>query len=589
MTASSPALDTAPPAEVAHAPANAEETRDPTPTELDRCLDELADRARSFARMSVREKAALLREILPRVESQGRRMVEASCRAKGIHPESALAGEEWFAGPCTIINNVASLLEALDDIAKSGAPKLRSIRERADGRIDVRVFPTRGSDSALLGGFSCDVRLQAGVKKADVRAEQAAFYKQSEPEGSVSLVLGAGNVASIAPMDALYSLFVDGRVVMLKLSPVNEYLGPILQEMLAPLVSRGFLRIVRGGPQVGAYLAAHASVGHVHITGSQRTHDIIVWGPEGPEQARRRAENDPVLKKPITSELGNVSPVIVVPYWYAADELWYQARSVATQIVNNASFNCNAAKMLVLPRGWGQRDVFLAKLKRALYEARTRKAYYPGAQQRYEALTSGRTGVSRLGRVEEGDLPWTLVEGLDADSASESLFSTEPFCSIVSEVSVGSTDPVEFLDAATRFCNERLWGTLSASLVCHDALAEDPTTGRAFEAALDKLEYGAIAVNQWPAFVYGTVTAPWGGHPRCTLADVQSGIGFVHNTVMLGRIEKAILRGPLRSFPRPPLFYDHRKMALVGERLAHYYASPGWARLPPVAMAAIRG
>ncbi len=46
-------------------------------------------------------------------------------------------------------------------------------------------------------------------------------------------MLGAGNVASIPPMDALYKMFVDGNVCLVKLNPVNEYLGPFYEEALA--------------------------------------------------------------------------------------------------------------------------------------------------------------------------------------------------------------------------------------------------------------------------------------------------------------------------------------------------------------------
>ena len=565
---------------------------EPSHNDLDRALAELGDNARAFARLPPRDKARLLREeVLPRVEAAALRMVQASCLEKGIDPAAPIAGEEWLAGPCTIASNVAALADALDQIAARGAPRLpfRAVREREDGRAKVRVFPMRGSDGALLSGFTCDVHLDHGVRPVDVRAEQATFYRQKDPEGGVSLVLGAGNVASIGPMDTLHTLFNEGRVVLLKTSPVNAYLGPILEDMLAPLVSRGFVRIVHGGPEVGAYLASHRLVSHVHVTGSQRTHDAIVWGKPGPEQDRRRAANDPVLEKPITSELGNVSPVLVVPYLYAEDELWFQARSVATQVVNNASFNCNAAKMLVLARGWAQRDLFLSKLQKALGEVRPRRAYYPGAGERHGSLVRGRDHIRFVGEAGEGALPWTLIPGLDPDDAREPLFSTEPFCGIVSEVSVGSADPAEFLAAATRFCNDTLWGTLSASIVCPSILEEDPVVGAALERAIDELRYGAISVNHWPGLVYGTVTAPWGGHPSSTLADVKSGIGFVHNTVMLGRIEKAVLRGPLMTFPRPPFFYDHRNMAVTGERLMRYYARPGWGRLPAVAMAALRG
>ncbi|TKD06459.1 aldehyde dehydrogenase family protein [Polyangium fumosum] len=564
---------------------------EPSPNDLDRALAELGDNARAFARLPPRDKARLLREeVLPRVEAAALRMVQASCLEKGIDPAAPIAGEEWLAGPCTIASNVSALADALDQIATRGAPRLpfRAVRED-DGRTKVRVFPMRGADGALLSGFTCDVHLERGVRRADVRAEQATFYRQADPEGGVSLVLGAGNVASIGPMDTLHTLFNEGRVVVLKTSPVNAYLGPILEDMLAPLVSRGFVRIVHGGAEVGGYLASHRLVSHVHITGAQHTHDLIVWGKPGEEQDARRAANDPVLKKPITSELGNVSPVVVVPYLYAEDELWFQVRSIATQIVNNASFNCNAAKMLVLARGWAQRDLFLDKLQQALGEVRPRKAYYPGAPLRHASLVKGHERVRLVGEASPGTLPWTMITDLDAADAREPLFSTEPFCGIVSEVSVGSQDPAEFLAAATRFCNDTLWGTLSASIVCPSILEEDPVVGAALERAIDELRYGAVAVNHWPGLVYGTVTAPWGGHPSVTLADVKSGIGFVHNTVMLGRIEKAVLRGPLKTFPRPPFFYDHRNMAVTAERLLRYYARPGWGRIPAVAMAALRG
>ena len=55
----------------------------------------------------------------------------------------------------------------------------------------------------------------------------------------------------------------------------------------------------------------------------------------------------------------------------------------------------------------------------------------------------------------------------DPDNGEEKNFVTEPFCSILSEVSLGSTDPEEFLRAAVPFANDRVWGTLNAMLVVH--------------------------------------------------------------------------------------------------------------------------
>jgi acyl-CoA reductase-like NAD-dependent aldehyde dehydrogenase len=560
--------------------------------ELDRAIAELSDRARPFAALAVREKALLLKEIVPRLAAVAREQVLAACEAKGIDPSSPMAGEEWLAGPFATITNARLLAEALDDIERKGRPRLPrgAVRVR-NGRVEVRVHPLSGKDAALFQGFEAYVLLQEGTDRHSPLEEQAAFYQKGKGEGAeggVSLILGAGNVASISPMDALYKLFVEGRVALIKMSPVNAYLGPFLERAFAPLIERGFMRIVYGGADVGAYLSEHPGIADIHITGSTATHDRIVWGPPGPERDRRKAANDPLLQKPITSELGNVSPVIITPTLYAEDELWFQARAVASQVVNNASFNCNAGKMLVLPKGWRQRGLFLEMLQKALSSARLRRAYYPGALDRYQTLTAGKE-VIRVGDASSGELPWTIVPQLDPKSASEALFSNEPFCGIVSEVEVGSTDPAEFLEAATRFCNETLWGTLSATIIAHPLYEESESAQEALERAIRELRYGAIAVNHWPAMVYGLVTPPWGGHPSSTLADVQSGIGFVHNTQMLARVEKAVLRGPLRMFPKPPYFFDNRKMADIGERLTAYGAEPSWGKVVRVAAAALRG
>jgi hypothetical protein len=48
-------------------------------------------------------------------------------------------------------------------------------------------------------------------------------------------------------MDALYKLFAEDQVVLLKMNPVNEYPGPFFSQSLRPLIARGFVRIVNGG------------------------------------------------------------------------------------------------------------------------------------------------------------------------------------------------------------------------------------------------------------------------------------------------------------------------------------------------------
>src|SRR5262249_52024164 len=208
-------------------------------------------------------------------------------------------------------------------------------------------------------------------------------YQRRDPEGGVSVVLGAGNVASIAPMDVASKLFVEGLVCVLKMNPVNEWVGPFLERALQPLISRGYLRVVYGGAEVGSGLVYQPGVADVHIRGCDRTHDLIVWGPPGPERDRRIAGRDPLLKIPISSELGNVSPVAIVPHAYSDAELAFQARNVVSMVFNNASFNCNAAKMVITAKGWPQRQRFLDLVAQGLSAAPTRQAYYPRAFDPY--------------------------------------------------------------------------------------------------------------------------------------------------------------------------------------------------------------
>ncbi len=556
--------------------------------ELDRAVNAVAAKRREFAQLPVREKLALLKACIPTLKAAVPEWIAAACKAKGISETSHTAGEEWLAGPMLVMRNIRLLIESLEAIEAKGTPPFGTgVRTRPDGRVEVDVFPASLIDKLLYQGFRAHILLEKGVTEAQARAKQAAFYKKQNPGGGLTLTLGAGNVASIPPMDALYKMFVDGNVGVIKMNPVNEYLGPVFEKAFSPLITRDYLRVVYGGGDVGAFLCQHAQVDDIHITGSDRTHDLIVWGPPGPERERRIKERDPLLKKSISSELGNVSPVMVTPGDFSGAELKFVARNIASQITNNASFNCNAAKMLVLSKGWSQKDALLTELRAQLAKVPPRKAYYPGADDRYQTLTAGKK-VETFGSAASGHLPWTLITGLDAKK-DEPQFTTEPFCSILSVVELDASEPAAFLAEATTFANEKLWGTLNACIVVHPKTEAQPAVAAALDKAILDLRYGTVAVNHWPALGYGFVTTPWGGHPSATLENIQSGLGWVHNTYMLEGIEKGVVRGPLVVFPKPPWFFDNEKTHEIAAKLIELEASPGLLKVPGIVLKALAG
>ncbi|MGA9679954.1 MAG: aldehyde dehydrogenase family protein, partial [Mycobacterium sp.] len=107
------------------------------------------------------------------------------------------------------------------------------------------------------------------------------------------------------------------------------------------------LRFLYGGADAGAYLAHHRKVDAIHMTGSAATYDAIVWGTDD-RAAARRADNTPLLDKPISAELGGVSPFIVVPGDWTDADVRFQAEHIATTKLTNCGHNCNATQVLVV-------------------------------------------------------------------------------------------------------------------------------------------------------------------------------------------------------------------------------------------------
>jgi acyl-CoA reductase-like NAD-dependent aldehyde dehydrogenase len=553
--------------------------------DLDRKVWQARDAAERFAREPISRKLGWLYQIRERVARTAPRWAEASCQHMRVSMDSPPAGEAWSLGPFSVLRLLRLLSISLADIERHGAPKLYDKPRRLEtGELAVSVFPGHVYDRGIMPGVRAEVRLQpraGGVTRA-------SFYAQSRPEGRVAVVLGAGNLSSIPALDALHKLFIEGQVVLLKMNPVNEYVGPLLEDVMKPLVDQGYFTVVYGGADVGSRLCHHQGVDEIHITGSDRTHDIIVWGADEGERQRRRELGQPLLEKRITSELGNITPVVVVPGLYTERELSAMADSIAGMVTTNASFNCITARMLVLPRGWPGGPQLCAALARVFASIPTRYAFYPGAEDRYRTLTQGMSDVQTFGTARDGHLPWTLIRGLDANETSSLHFRMEPFCPILSVVELDATDPAAFLARATSFCNDTLWGTLNASLFVPTSSISDPAFAAEIEKAVQSLRYGVIGINYWSGVAYPLGSPPWGAHPSSTLKDIQSGQGWVHNSLMIENIEKCVLWGPLEPPIKIPWSPLHRTWHLVAQKLCAFEAEPSLWRLSQAGFHALR-
>lgn len=554
---------------------------------MDDAIAKLRKAAKEFAALSIEQRILLAEAMQHGLMEVAEASVQAGCKAKGITLGSPAEAEEWATGPWGSVRQLRLIIESLRGLQNSGNTPIGKVSRTAAGSLAVNVYPNNAIDGMLFKDVTVDVYMQAQVTEKILDTDRASFYKKSNRQGKVALVLGAGNIAAIGVMDVLTKMFNEGKVCLLKMNPVNAYLGPFIEEAFKEAIEHHYLAVIYGGAEIGRHLVYHPEVDEVHLTGSDKTHDQIVWGAAGPEQAERRARNEPILKKTIISELGNVSPVIVVPGPYTEKEIKFQAEAVAAAMTMNASFFCNAAKMMVMPKGWSGNGNFMRAIQKVCETIEPRQAYYPGAEDRWHALTDGRKNVIRIGKPQSGALPWTFITDLNPHDENEILLHEEPFCSVLSEVQVGSQNPIEFLEKAVEFCNNKLWGTLNATIIVHPKTLKDPHIKAAFESAICNLNYGTVAINTFPGISFVYASPPWGAHPSSSLNNIQSGSGFVHNTSMLEGIEKVVIRAPLTAFPKPGWFPSHRTAQIVTKRIVEMEEKASWAKVPGIVWASM--
>jgi aldehyde dehydrogenase (NAD(P)+) len=567
---------------------------------LDADLATLHARKLDWARLPIRRKIELLDGLRDRAAGAAERWVELALDAKGLPPGSPYRGEEWAAGPLGFLYYLKRLRRTLEHVAEGTLAALveGKVRQRPDGTVIVRVVPADLYDRLFFSGVQMEEWMQADVTPGDLPLTMAPFCRQAEPLGGVSLVLGAGNVAMLSPSDALYRLYAEGQVCLLKMNPVNSYLGPIFQEVFSEYVEAGYLRIAYGGAEIGEHLTRHPRVDSIHVTGSSATHDAIVYG-SGEIGRQRKGRDEPEITKPVTSELGCVSPVLVVPGSWSASDLRFQAEHVATMKLYNAGCNCMSCQVLILPAEWRESEAFLDAVRRVMDELPERPTGYPGVEERMDAACSVYTDVvERLGesrsRILIRDVPW--------DSGHQHAFSTEffgPALAVTWLPGDGTAEGAEsFLHRAVDFCNERLAGSLGMSILIHPETTA--RLGTRFEDAVARLRYGTVGVNAWSALAYHFGGA-WGAAPGHHRSDIQSGMGVVRNALLFGRPQKTVLKGSFAPFPRslrmrewhmspkPLWFVTNRTAESTTRRLTRYTAAPSLLKLPGIFLDALRG
>jgi acyl-CoA reductase-like NAD-dependent aldehyde dehydrogenase len=562
--------------------------------DYDAALDALNAAKDTWAQTPIADRILLLGQVKDNLMTVAEAWAQTATCLKQIPEGSPLSGEEWTSGPYAVMSACNELISTLRQMESKTFLKHLPKRELTTGQLAVKVMPHSIWDHLLLSGVKAEVWMKKGVSAANLPDHTAIAYDipPASRKGKVALILGAGNITSIAPLDVFQKLFLENQVVILKMHPVNDYLTEFLEVALNPLIDLDALRIVKGDDAAGAYLTTHAIIEELHITGAGATHDAIVWGI-GAEGEKNRKENTPQNYKRFTSELGAVCPTIVVPGPWSAADLKFQAEQIATQKLHNSGFNCVACQVLIIPKDWDKTAMLLANLN-AVVQKSDRGAYYPGAADRLDTFKRKAKSYKSVAR---GEAPSLIVNDVDD---SDWFTNTEVFGPAMSIYEMDAPNPQTYLRSTIAYANDQLYGTLGANILIHPKTIKEIGKTQ-FENIIADLRYGTIAINAWTGLAFLATACPWGAFPGHTPQDVQSGIGTVHNTFMLEDTERVVIQAPWAPFPRgllsgqftllprPPWFITNKKQDKLGRLLTQFQHRPSWSKLPRIFLNALLG
>lgn len=544
--------------------------------EIDQLLLVLQEHKEEWVQVEISERISILDAVHEELIDIRKDWINAEIVGKAIRSNTLGEAEEWVL-LATIFRAIDRVKQSLLEIEEIGHPRIRGkIRTRSGGQVVAQVYPETISDRLLFQGVKGEVWMEPGVPIETLTTSMAPAYHDPNHKGKVALVLGAGNATTFGVIDLLHKLFVELQVVVLKPNPVNSYMGPLIGKAFQALIERSFLGIVYGGAIEGSYLCNHPHVEELHMTGSDKTYEAIVFGG-GSEGERRKSSHQPINTKRFTGELGNITPVIVVPGPWDKGDIEEQAKYIATWFVANAGFACLTPRVIIQHATWPFRNELLDEIGRILENFPIRKAYYPGAEERFAQFIDDHPNALQFGEPFDDHLPWTLITGVDSNNSDDICFKSEAFCSLYAETTLDAPSVVDFIERAVKFANETLWGTLSVILIVHPKSLEDPKVAGAVEQAISELRYGTVSINMIAFFSAYLMVTPWGAFPGHDIYDIQSGIGKNFNFLMFAQSEKSVIKAPFKRLD--PLHIKSKRVIEFTRRLADYEASPRWWKI----------
>jgi len=527
-----------------------------TKLDIDRFITTLRTKSKEYNSINNVQLASMLEETISNIKEVSFFWATICSDNKGTTKTPA-EGEEWLGGPFASVLATQYYIKSLTNDDDLSEKKYNSEEN------SYKVFPNNFIERITFPFIDAKVIFNKSMSFDDIN-KYRGFSKRYDIDPSITLVLGAGNFSSIPYLDVLYHLITRKSVILLKLNPVNEYLKPVFEKVFQNFIERGYIIVTTGNIDESKYMATHPGINHIHLTGSDKTFEDIVYGRELTEKERKSKSLSKINNKPITSELGNVTPIIIHPGKWSTSDIKYQARKIVTAKLNNNGFNCIAAQVVVLPDGWGQTETLIKFVKHYMSKAKERKAYYPESIERLEKLEKDK-GYERVNALS------CVTPHLTREIKAYSKFEIdEVWSSTIYFKKIEYTSVEDFANKAIDYCNDELWGNLGVSVIIkdHDRKFNKHITN----LYVDELNYGTVAINEWAAIGYIIPQLPWGGFPGNRDNDIQSGQSVVHNSMLFESPLKGVVNTKFRisRIIDPPWFVTNKKARRLFKNLTYY-------------------
>ncbi len=511
-----------------------------------------------WARTPAEQRLELLEQVRENLKTHGDELAASDTKMK-----NELMGEPLYNDALSKVgtvvpmaNTVVAAIALYEGLVRGEMPQPLEVRKVAAGLYDIKVFPSSAKDRLLYGDRTEVLR---------VKGEPKQINPMEKPAGVIA-VLGAGNYSS--SLEMLKAIFFENCTVVHKPHHLNAATDRVWETIMQPLVAHRVLSFA--DHDQGRELTTEPGLSRIYFTGGSGTAQAIMQATE----------------TPLVSECGGNNPCLVVPgdRPWTAKEMAHQARQIATISKLNGGAVCGRVQTIVTSKRWPQREEFLAVLRTAIAEdTPAAGTYYPGSDNVFRRFKEAYPDAEIL-EPEDGryrSASFMVITGADEEGYAT---ANEAFCQILSEVPLDTEANAEdFLPAAVTFCNTRLHGTLASCILI------DEDTKKAHEEVLEQavtdLEYGAIAINTMPPFIFLSPWLTWGGNEEGR--EFVSGQGNFGNGMNFESVEKSIMTA---GFMSPGHMIQTNKSAFdsMALNMARYAVEPGWLNLMRLMGGAVR-